>query len=135
MTATPSTPAPEPVVTTQAPIPAGHYSQGLVHGNLVFVSGQLPVRPDGAHTASEPFDTQARQAIANLLAVLRAAGSRASDVLKVTVYIVGVEHWPALNRIYAEAFGPTKPARSVVPVPALHHGYLVEIEAVAVRQT
>lgn len=114
--------------------PAGHYSPGVAFRDLVFVSGQLPVRPDGAHAADAPFEDQARQTLKNVFAVLAAAGAAADDVLKVTVYIVGVEHWPAFNRVYAEMFGSAKPARAVVPVPALHHGYLVEIEAVAVRR-
>lgn len=112
---------------------AGHYSPATAWRDLVFVSGQLPIRPDGTHTASEPFENQARQVLANLLAVLAAAGSSPERVLKVTAYIVDIEHWPGFNRIYAEAFGDAKPARAIVPVPALHHGYLVEVEAVATR--
>ena len=120
------------VVRGYAP-PAGHYSPATAWGDLVWISGQLPVRPDGTHTAGEPFDEQARQVLANLFAVLEAAGSSPGKVLKVTVYIVGVEHWPAFNRVYAEAFGDAKPARAVVPVPELHHGYRVEVEAIATR--
>lgn len=115
------------------PSPAGHYSPATAWRDLVFVSGQLPVRPDGSHTADEPFETQARQVLDNLLGVLTAAGSSPARVLKVTAYIVGVEHWAAFNRIHAEAFGDAKPARAIVPVPALHHGYLVEVEATATR--
>lgn len=113
--------------------PAGHYSPATAWRDLVFVSGQLPVRADGSHTADLPFDEQARQVLANLFSVLKAAGSGPERVLKATVYIVGIEHWAAFNRIYAEAFGDARPARAVVPVPALHHGYLVEVEAIAVR--
>lgn len=113
--------------------PAGHYSPATAWRDLVFVSGQLPVRPDGFHTVDEPFDTQARQVLDNLLAVLTAAGSSPERVLKVTAYIAGIDHWPTFNRTYAEAFGDAKPARAIVPVPALHHGYLVEVDAVATR--
>lgn len=113
--------------------PAGHYSPATAWRDLVFVSGQLPVRPDGSHTAGESFEAQARQVLDNLLAVLAAAGSSPAKVLKVTAYIVGVEHWPEFNRIYAEVLGEAKPARAIVPVPELHHGYLVEVEAVAAR--
>lgn len=113
--------------------PAGHYSPATAWRDLVFVSGQLPVRPDGSHTADQPFDIQARQVLANLVAALAAAGSSPDRVLKVTAYIVGVEHWPAVNRVYAATFGEAKPARIVVPVAELHHGYLVEVEAIAVR--
>lgn len=113
--------------------PAGHYSPATAWGDLVFVSGQLPVRPDGTHTADQPFEVQARQVLDNLFAVLTAAGSSPERVLKVTVYVAGIAHWPAFNRLYAEAFGTSKPARCVVPVPELHHGYLVEVEAIAAR--
>ncbi len=113
--------------------PAGHYSPATAWRDLVFISGQLPSRPDGTHTADQPFEVQARQVLDNLFAVLAAAGSSPERVLKVTVYIVGVAHWPAFNRVYAELFGDAKPARCVVPVPELHHGYLVEVEAIATR--
>ena len=123
----------ERIATDAAPAPAGHYVQATAWGKLVHVSGQLGVRPDGSHTAGQPFEAQARQALANLLAILAAAGSGPGGVLKVTAYIVGVEHWPDFNRLFAEAFGAARPARAVVPVPGLHHGYLIEVEAVAVR--
>lgn len=98
---------------------------------MLFISGQLPVKPDGSHTYNEPFEVQARVAITNLLAVVKAAGSQAENLLKVTVYIVGIEHWKTFNQVYIELLGDIKPARAVVPVPELHHGYLVEIEATA----
>jgi 2-iminobutanoate/2-iminopropanoate deaminase len=119
------------VSTPDAPAPAGHYAQALKFGDLVFVSGQLAVRPDGTQAVQEPFEVQVRVALANTFAILRAAGSAPERVLKVTAYIVGVEHWPVFNRIYAEMFGEIRPARSVVPVPELHHGFLVELEVIA----
>ena len=112
--------------------PGGHYSHAVRYGDLVFVSGQLPVRPDGTHTAELPFDDQVRQALHNLLAVVSAAGAGPSDILKVTAYIVDVERWPRFNAIYSETMGNARPARTVVPVPELHFGYLVEIDAIAV---
>lgn len=115
------------------PAPAGHYSHAIAWKDLVFASGQLGARGDGTHTADQPFETQARQALNNVLAVLAEAGCGPDRVLRVTAYIVGVENWPAFNRIYAEAFGSAKPARTVVPVGELHHGYLVEIDAIGVR--
>ncbi len=120
------------MATPDAPPPFGHYAQAAAGAGLVFVSGQLAARPDGTGTADQPFATQARQALANLLAILRAAGSGPEQVLKVTAYLAGVEHWPAFDRAFADAFGLKRPARSVVPVPALHHGYLIEIDAVAI---
>jgi reactive intermediate/imine deaminase len=123
----------ERIATTAVPAPAGHYSQATAWRDLVFVSGQLATRSDGTHTADQPFEVQARQALANVLTILAEAGCGPAQVLRVTAYIAGVENWPAFNRIYAEVFGEAKPARTVVPVPELHHGYLVEVEAIAVR--
>lgn len=121
-------------ITTDRAAPAGgHYSQGVRHGDLIHVSGQLPIAPDGTHHADADFERQARLAIGNMIAVVEAAGGSAATVLKVTVYLVGVANWPRFNAIYAEMMGDAKPARSVVPVPDLHYGYLVEVDAVAVR--
>lgn len=114
--------------------PGGHYSAAAAHGDLVFISGQLPIAPDGSHLADRDFTIQARQALDNLLAIAASAGSGRDGLLKVTAYIVGIENWPLFNRLYAEVMGDHRPARAVVPVPELHHGYLVEIEAVAVRK-
>jgi 2-iminobutanoate/2-iminopropanoate deaminase len=112
--------------------PGGHYSHAVRFGELVFVSGQLGIRPDGSHTAQLPFEDQVRQALQNLLTALRSTGATASDVLKVTAYIVDVERWPRFNAVYAEVMGNARPARAVVPVAQLHYGYLVEVDAIAV---
>lgn len=124
----------ERIATAAVPAPAGHYAQATAWRDLVFVSGQLAPRSDGTPTADQPFEVQVRQALANLFAILGEAGSGPDRVLRVTAYIVGVENWPAFNRIYAEMFGDAKPARTVVPVPELHHGYLVEVDAIGVRR-
>lgn len=122
---------PEPVAAPGAPHPQGHYSMAVRHDGIVYVSGQLGVRPDGSHTTDLPFEEQARHAIRNLLAVLASAGLGPQNILKVTAYIAGVAHWPAFNAVYAELMGNSRPARSVVPVPELHFGYLIEIDAIA----
>jgi reactive intermediate/imine deaminase len=121
------------IATDAAPPAFGHYVQATDTGGVVYVSGQLAARPDGPSLADQPFDVQARQALANIIAIVEGAGLGRDRVAKVTAYLVGVEHWPAFNAIYAEVFGDHRPARAVVPVPALHHGYLIELEAVAVR--
>ena len=125
----------ERITSTAMQPPAGHYAHATAWRDLIFVSGQLGPRSDGSHTSGEPFEAQVRQALANLLAILAEAGSGPDHVLRATAYIVGVENWPAFNRIYAEVFRDAKPARTVVPVPELHHGYLVEVEAIAVRRS
>ena len=113
--------------------PGGHYSHVARFGDLVFTAGQLGIRPDGSHTCELGFEDQVRQALANMLAALKVAGAAPSNILKVTAYIVGVENWPRFNAVYAEVMGEVRPARSVVPVPELHYGYLIEVEAIAAR--
>ncbi|MFT4253633.1 MAG: RidA family protein [Caulobacter sp.] len=113
--------------------PGGHYSAAVAWGDLVFISGQLPIRADGSHAADLDFETQARLALDNFLAVAAAAGATREGVLKVTAYIVGIDNWPRFNGIYAERMSVHRPARVVAPVPELHYGCLIEIEGVAVR--
>ncbi|TDE10538.1 RidA family protein [Dyadobacter psychrotolerans] len=123
------------ISTKNAAAPGGHYVQATEFQGLVYISGQLPVKADGSHTTGEPFEVQVKQSLENLLEILKAAGGSSADLLKVTVYLVGIENWPAFNRIYAEILGDVKPARSIVPVPELHYGYLIEIDAVAAVTT
>ncbi|SFN87466.1 reactive intermediate/imine deaminase [Pseudomonas sp. NFACC24-1] len=119
------------ISTASAAAPGGHYAQAVAHQGVLYVSGQLPIRADGVHSADQSFEVQAAIALDNLVAILGAAGRSTRDLLKVTVYVAGIEHWPAFDRIYARYLGEHRPARAVVPVPALHHGYLIEIEAMA----
>ncbi len=118
--------------TDEAPRPAGHYVQAKRAGDHLYISGQLPIRADGAPLPDDGFETQAAQAIDNMLAILKAAGGQPADLARVTAYIVGVGNWPRFNAVYAKKLGDARPARTVVPVPELHYGYLVEIDAVAV---
>jgi len=119
------------ISTESAPLARGHYSQAIVHAGVVYVAGQLPLVPGQPDGMLETFEAQARQVIANVIAVLEAAGSGRDLILRTTVYIAGVEQWPVFNRVYAEMLGSHKPARTVVPVPELHYGYLVEMDAIA----
>ncbi len=121
------------ILSPNAPAPGGHYSQAIVHGGLVYVSGQLPVVMGSPHDAAAPFETQLRRVLANLTAILETAGSGLDRAVKVSAYIVGGENWPTFNRVYAEVFAGARPARSVVPVPELHYGYLVEIDLIAAQ--
>lgn len=111
--------------------PGGHYSHAVVAGNLVHVSGQLPITADGSKLSDAPFEAQARQVLANIEAALRAAGSTPDHLVQVRVYLTDLDCWPAFNRLYADWLGAHRPARAVVPVPALHFGFLIEAEAVA----
>jgi len=111
--------------------PGGHYSHAVVAGGFVFVAGQLPITADGRKLTGEPFEVQARQVLANVQAAVEAAGSSLPRLVQVRVYVTDVAHWPAFNTLYAQWLGDHRPARAVVPVPALHFGLLVEVEAVA----
>lgn len=118
--------------TDTAPPAGGHYSQFVVHGGLVFVSGQLPIEPGtGRKLGDAPVEAQVLQTLQNLGAILRASGSDIDCVLKVTVYVADIALWDRINRVYAEFFGAHRPARAVVPTGPLHFGLLVEIDAIA----
>lgn len=120
------------IATENAARAGGHYVQATTYNGLIYVSGQLPVNIDGSHNNNKPFEVQARQALDNLFAILRASGSGPSHLLKVTVYIVDVKNWPLFNQVYAEMMETAKPARSIVPVPELHYGYSIEIDAIGI---
>ena len=119
------------VSTESAPVARGHYSQAIVHGGLVYVAGQLPIDPRNPERRVTGFESEARQVIGNVIAIVEAAGSSRDRILRATVYIADVAHWPAFNAVYAELLGAHKPARTVVPVAQLHYGYLVEMDAIA----
>ena len=116
---------------TLAP-PGGHYSHAAVAGGMVFVSGQLPITTSGQRLNDQPFEVQARQVLHNVEAALTAAGSDKTRLVQVRVYVTDIALWPAFNALYAAWIGEHRPARAVVPVPQLHHGFLIEVEATAV---
>ncbi|NUX98552.1 RidA family protein [Paraburkholderia youngii] len=112
--------------------PGGHYSHVAVANGFVFVSGQLPINAQGDKLADASFDAQAEQVLANVKAALESVGSSVAQLVQVRVYVVDVEHWASFNQIYARWAGEAKPARAVVPVPQLHYGFKIEVEAVGV---
>ena len=119
------------ISTPNAPIPAGHYSQAVVHGGLVYVSGQLAIDPDTGEKMIGSIEEQTERTILNLEAILKAAGCDLKHVLKTTVYIANIDLWGQVNQVYSNMFGSHKPARAIIPTRDLHHGFLIEIEAVA----
>lgn len=120
------------IATTDAPAAIGPYSQAIDLGNLVFCSGQIPVNPaDG--TIPEGIVAQTRQSLANVSALLAAAGLTLADVVKTTVFLREMGDFAAMNEVYAEAFPSPFPARSAVAVRELPKGVLVEVEVIAAR--
>ena len=123
------------VNSTRSAPPGGHYSHAVVTppgASHVFVSGMLPITPEGKKLVGEPIEVQARAALLNMKEAVQAAGGDLDSVVKVTVYIADIELWPRFNATYSEIFGDCKPARAVVPVPTLHYDFAVEVECTAV---
>jgi len=123
----------ESVHTDTAPQAIGPYSQAVVSGGMVFVSGQIPLEPATGVLVAGGFAEQASRALSNIDAVLKAAGCTRDSVVKATVYLTDLTRFAEFNEIYAAFFGKHRPARAVVGVAALPRGAQVEVDAVAVR--
>ncbi|WP_029421945.1 RidA family protein [Alicyclobacillus macrosporangiidus] len=120
------------ISTQQAPAAIGPYAQAVSAGPYVFTSGQIPLRPDGTFVDGS-VDEQVQQVLANLDAILTAAGVTRKDVVKATIYLTDLANFERVNRAYGEYFGDHRPARSTVQVAALPRGAAVEIEFTALR--
>jgi 2-iminobutanoate/2-iminopropanoate deaminase len=121
------------ISTTNAPAAIGPYSQALRFGNMVFVSGQIPVNPATGEMA-QGIEAQATQALTNLKNVLAAAGLSTKNVIKTTVFLADLKDFPTVNGIYEHFFEAPYPARSCVQVAGIPKGALVEIECIAVEE-
>mgnify|MGYP000856856869 CR=1 FL=1 len=119
------------ILTENAPAPGGHYSQAIVYNGLVYVAGQLPLKPGSTDKTVGTIEEQAEQALSNLREILRAAGSDMNRLLKVTVYISDIALWGPVNAVYTRMLGEHRPARAIVPCKELHYGFQIEIEAIA----
>ena len=117
--------------TPNAPQPAGHYSQATVYNGFVFVAGQLGIDPTSGEKKLGSIEEQTEQALNNVHAILKAAGSDWDRVLKMNISITDISLWEAVNKVYAKVLGENRPARAVIPCGNLHHGFLIEIEAIA----
>jgi 2-iminobutanoate/2-iminopropanoate deaminase len=121
----------EAISTDGAPAAAGPYSQAIRAGDLVFTAGQLGLDPSSGEFAADDVAGQAERALANLGAILQAAGSGLDRLVKVTVYLAEIADWPDVNEVYARLVPEPFPARSAFAVKDLPKGARVEIEAVA----
>lgn len=119
--------------TENAPAAIGPYSQAVQAGDLLFVSGQIPVDPATGAFAGEDITTQTRQSLTNVKNILEAAGYTLGDVVKTTVLLDDMGNFAAMNAVYSEFFTANCPARACFAVKALPKGALVEIEAVAAK--
>jgi len=116
--------------TDNAPAAIGPYSQAIVHGDLVFTSGQIPINPTTGNVDAQGITAQTEQVMHNLEAVLTAAGSSFDKAIKTTCFLSDMGDFAAFNEVYAKYF-TEKPARSCVAVKALPKGVLVEVEVIA----
>ena len=123
----------EAVRTEAAPAPfqGAPYSQAIRAGDLVFVSGQLALRPDHAEIVSDSIEEQTQQVFANLRAILEESGSGLDRLVKTTVYLSDLGDFAAMNEVYAKHVGAQPPARATIEVSALPSGAKVEIDAIA----
>jgi 2-iminobutanoate/2-iminopropanoate deaminase len=119
------------IQTVHAPAAVGPYSQAIIDGDKVFLSGQIPLDPATGKLVEGDIATQTRRVLDNVKAVLEAAGSNLAAVCKTTVFVTDLKHFAELNRTYGEYFSAAPPARSTVQVAALPLGAQVEIEVIA----
>ena len=122
------------IQTPNAPQAIGPYSQATRLGNMIFTSGQIPMKAEGGDLLDADVATQTRQIFTNLKAVLDAAGSSLDRVVKATVFMKDLGRFKEMNAVYAEAFGDHRPARSTVEVSNLPAGAAVEIDLIATRE-
>ena len=122
------------IATDAAPKAIGPYSQAIVNDNLVFTAGQVALDPKSGDLVGRSTAEQTEQVLANLKAVLAAAGTSLQNVVKTTVYLADMADFVQMNEVYAKHFGTHKPARSTVQAAGLPKGARVEIDAVAVKQ-
>ena len=123
----------QPIHTEKAPAAIGPYSQAIQAGNLLFVSGQIPIDPATGAFAGDDITTQTRQPLTKVKNILETAGYTCADVVKTTVLLANMGDFAAMNAVYAEFFTAPCPARAAFAVKDLPKGALVEIEAIACK--
>jgi 2-iminobutanoate/2-iminopropanoate deaminase len=119
------------VHTSQAPTPIGPYSQAVIAGGLLFVSGQIPLDPQTGELIEGDIEAQTEQVFKNLMAILKEAKAGPEHVVKATVFLRDMQDFPRMNEVYARYFGKEPPARSTVQAAALPRGVAVEIDVIA----
>jgi 2-iminobutanoate/2-iminopropanoate deaminase len=122
---------PKSIRTDKAPAAIGPYSQGMVAGGFLFTAGQIAIDPTTGQVITGDVKAQTERVLANVSEVLAAAGTSWKHVVKTTVFLSDMNHFPAMNEIYARVLGDARPARSTVQAAGLPRGVLVEIDAIA----
>lgn len=119
------------ITIKDAPLPAGHYSPAIKDGELLYISGQLPINQQTGSHCNGDIQAQALQIFDNFNNILTAAGTQKDQVIKVTIYLTDISEWDNVNTLYQQFFGNHRPVRSIVPVGPLHYGFRMEMEGIA----
>lgn len=119
--------------TNHAPKAVGPYSQGVMAGQTLYVSGQIPFDPQTNTCIAETIEEQTRQSLLNVLGIVEASGLKKEDIVRCTVFMTNLSDFPKMNDVYASFFGEHKPARATVEVRRLPKDVLIEIDAIAVK--
>lgn len=122
----------ESINTKKAPAAVGPYVQGIVHDGLIFTSGQLPINPENGELVSD-IEAAAKQSLTNVLEIVKEAGGKLENIIKVNIYVKDMNDFGKVNKVYEEFFGNHKPARSCVEVARLPKDGVIEIEAIAYK--
>jgi len=120
------------VTTDKAPQPIGPYSQGVIAGGFLFVSGQIPIDPATNELVGGDIQTQTRRVLDNLVGILKDAHLGPEDVVKTTVFLTDLNEFAGMNEVYARYFGKEPPARSTIQAAALPRGVKIEMDLIAV---
>lgn len=122
----------ESINTKKAPAAVGPYVQGMVHDGLIFTSGQLPINPENGELVMD-IEAAANQSLTNVLEIVKEAGGKLENIIKVNIYVKDMNDFGKVNKVYEEFFGSHKPARSCVEVARLPKDGVIEIEAIAYK--
>lgn len=122
----------ESINTKKAPAAVGPYVQGMVHDGLIFTSGQLPINPENGELVMD-IEVAAKQSLTNVLEIVKEAGGKLENIIKVNIYVKDMNDFGKVNKVYEEFFGSHKPARSCVEVARLPKDGVIEIEAIAYK--
>ncbi|MCY6371317.1 RidA family protein [Clostridium ganghwense] len=119
------------ISTNNALKPSGHYSQAIVHNDLVYISGQLSIDPNTGEKKLGTIEEETARVLKNIELILKEADSDKNHVLKTTIYISDISLWDKVNKVYSDFFKNHKPTRAIVPTKELHFGFKVEIDVIA----
>lgn len=122
----------ESINTKKAPAAVGPYVQGMVHDGLIFTSGQLPINPENGELVMD-IEAAAKQSLTNVLEIVKEAGGKLENIIKVNIYVKDMNDFGKVNKVYEEFFGSHKPARGCVEVARLPKDGVIEIEAIAYK--